>query len=93
MQKTSIDHLIINSPYEEPSRYWKYNRESRTFSLIEGDRRPAGYVIATPESQSFDDPGVFIELPLVNQIRKRVKEWRESNYIGVTGITKRLLQH
>lgn len=91
-QKTTIDKLIINSPYEEPSQYWKYHRETRTFTREKG-RRPAGYVIATPGSQSFDDPGIFVELPLVNQIRQRVKTWKASGYPGVTGITKRLLEH
>ncbi len=42
--KTTIDQLIINSPYEEPKHYWSYDRETRTFSLKDG-RRPAGYVI------------------------------------------------
>ena len=90
--KYSINQLIINSPYEEPSSYWAYHRQTRFFTRNEG-RRPAGYVTATPGSKSFDDPGVFHELPLVNQIRPRVKEWREANYPGVTGITRRLLEH
>jgi type III restriction enzyme len=93
MEKKSIDRLIINSPYEEPRSYWRYNRENRTFTLVEGERRPAGYVIASESSKSFDDPGVFVEIPLVNQIRPRVKTWREEGYPGVTGITKRLLEH
>ncbi len=93
MEQTSIDRLIINSPYEEPQRYWRYNRESRTFTRVEGERRPAGYVVASESSKSFDDPGVFFEIPLVNQIRPRVKAWREAGYSGVTGITKRLLEH
>ncbi len=92
MAKTTIDRLIINSPYEEPSRYWRYDRESRTFEQAEG-RRPAGYVMATPGSKSFDDPGIFVEIPLVNQIRPRVKAWREAGYPGVTSVTKRLLEH
>jgi type III restriction enzyme len=91
-ERTSIDRLIVNSPYEEPQRYWRYNRESRTFTLVEGERRPAGYIIASESSKSFDDPGVFVEIPLVNQIRPRVKAWREAGYPGVTGITKRLLE-
>ncbi|MFQ3583053.1 MAG: DEAD/DEAH box helicase family protein [Chloracidobacterium sp.] len=90
--KTTIDRLIINSPYEEPQRHWRYDRETRTFDLIEG-RRPAGYVVATPGSKAFDDPGIFVEIPLVNQIRPRVKAWREAGYPGVTSITKRLLEH
>ena len=92
MARTTIDHLIINSPYEEPKQYWSYDRESRTFDQKEG-RRPAGYVIASQSSKAFDDPGIFVEIPLVNQIRPRVKAWREAGYPGVTGITKRLLDH
>ncbi len=87
-----IDQLIINSPYEEPSSYWAYHRKTRFFTRNEG-RRPAGYITPTPGSKSFDDPGVFRELPLVNQVRPRVKAWREANYPGVTGITRRLLEH
>ena len=84
--------LVVNSPYEEPTQHWSYNRECRTFSLVEG-RRPAGYLIASQGSQVFDDPGVFVEIPLVNQIRPRVKAWREAGYPGTTGITRRLLSH
>jgi type III restriction enzyme len=90
--KTTIDQLIINFPYEEPKHYWSYDRETRTFSLKDG-RRPAGYVIASESSRAFDDPGIFIEIPVVNKIRPRVKAWREAGYPGVTGITKRLLEH
>lgn len=90
--KHTIDQLIINSPYEEPKHYWNYDRETRSFTQKEG-RRPAGYVIASENSRSFDDPGIFIELPLVNKIRSRINAWRESGYPGVTGITKRLLEH
>lgn len=93
MEQKFIDRLIVNSPYQEPQRYWRYNRESRTFTLVEGDRRPAGYVIASEGSKAFDDPGVFVEIPLVNQIRPRVKAWREAGYLGVSGTTKRLLEH
>ncbi len=89
----TINKLIINSPYEEPQRYWEYVRETREFILHEGERRPAGYIIATENSRGFDDPGVFIPIPLVNDIRPRVKHWREEGYAGVTGVTKRLLQH
>ncbi|MYH01494.1 MAG: type III restriction endonuclease subunit R [Nitrospira sp. SB0675_bin_23] len=92
MARATIDRLIINSPYEEPTKYWSYDRERRTFSLVE-DRRPAGYVIASEGSRSFDDPGHFVEIPLVNLIRPRVRAWREAGYPGVTGITKRLLEH
>lgn len=88
----SIEKLIINSPHEEPNQHWFYERDTRNFYIKEG-RRPAGYVMATPNSKAFDDPGIFVEIDTVNQIRPRVKAWREAGYPGVTGITKRLLNH
>lgn len=88
-----IDTLIVNSPYEEPRRYWKYRRDTRDFVLVEGERRSAGYHIATPGSKEYDDPGLFKELPTVNIIRPRVQAWREAGYPGVTGTTLRLLAH
>jgi type III restriction enzyme len=88
----SIDQLIICSPYEKPGEHWKYNRETRRFSREPG-RRSAGYIRASDASKSFDDPGEFVELPLVNKIRPRVEKWRNEDYPGASGITKRLLQH
>ena len=92
MEQSTIDRLIINKPYEEPKEYWNYNRETRRFCRKPG-RRPAGYLIASGDSKTFDDPGVFVEIPLVNQIRPRVKDWSDAGYPGVTAITKRLLEH
>src|SRR5438067_2761061 len=79
--KKSIDRLIINSPYEEPHEHWRYHRETRLFTR-EQERRKAGYIRASESSRSFDDPGEFIELPLINKIRPRVKAWREADYPG-----------
>jgi type III restriction enzyme len=67
-----IDCLIIISPYEEPQCHRRYDRETRLFDLVDG-RRPAGYVAAPESSKAFDDPGIFVEIPLVNQIRPRVE--------------------
>lgn len=92
MPRTTIDRLIINSPYEEPTQHWRYERETRTFDLAEG-RRPAGYMVASGDSKAFDDPGIFVKIPLVNQLRPRVAAWREAGYPGVTSISKRLLDH
>ena len=102
MPRATIDRLIINSPYEEICRRsigatTATRRDCsmtgrRGCSLADG-RRPAGYVVASSDSKAFDDPGVFVEIPLVKRIRPRVRAWREAGYPGVTGITKRLLEH
>jgi len=85
-------HLIVNNPYTAPKRYWKYDRQRQSFELASG-RRPAGYTMASPGAVAHDDPGVFVEIELVNQIRPRVDAWREAGYAGVTATTRTLLEH
>ena len=82
---TLYKSLIINSPYTEPPHHWKFVR-------VEG-RRIAGYIVADPKAKPYQDRGIFVELPLVNQIRQRVDTWRDAHYPGITGITKALLEH
>lgn len=92
MQK-NIDTLIINRPYEEPTEYWLYIRESQKFQKKEGRRR-SGYWRSSPSMRNnAEDPGEFIEIPLVNQIRPLVKKWRKDGYPNVTGTTKKLLDY
>ena len=92
MARATIDRLIVNSPYEEPAKHWSYDRKTRLFDLTEG-RRPAGYVVASQDSKAFDDPGVFVEIPLIKRIRSRVKDWRKAGHPGVSGVTRRLLEY
>ena len=87
-----IDQLIINSAYREPAHHWKYDLNGQAF-VREPGRRPAGYFVAGQGSNQYNDIGQFIELPLVNKIRPRVKAWREAGYPGVTGVTRKLLEH
>ena len=87
-----IDQLIINSAFREPIQHWKYDLQSQTFGREPG-RRPAGYFIAGQGTNQYNDIGQFIELDLVNRIRPRVKAWREAGYPGVTGVTRKLLDH
>ncbi len=86
-----IENLIVCSPYDVPSQHWRYDRQRRKFELVDG-RRPAGFLMASADSKSFDDPGEFRELELVNRIRDRVDGWRTEGYPGVTGVTGQLLR-
>ena len=92
MTSRKIDKLIINSPYTEPVAHWQYDRQTQSFSRVSG-RRSAGYLIASPDSKTFDDPGIFVEIPLVNRIRERIRDWRDRGYPGTTAMTRRLLDH
>lgn len=92
MAQSFIDQLIINSPYEEPKEHWLYDHQTKLFSRVSG-RRPAGYIRASATSKTFDDPGEFHEIRLVNAIRPRIKEWRDQGYPGITSVTRSLLEH
>jgi type III restriction enzyme len=93
---STTDRLIVNSPYEKPRLHLKYNREVRKFELVEG-RRAAGYIVASEASGTFDDPGIFIPLEMVNRVRERVDKWREGGYkwrdIEISGISRQLLEY
>ncbi len=81
------DSLIINSPYERPTRHWEQARDG-SLTLVAG-RRPAGYEIFDIRN----DTRRTEELTLVNAIRERVDAWREADYPGTTSVTRRLLEH
>jgi type III restriction enzyme len=88
----AISNLIVNSAFEEPAKHWRYSPEEGRFVLIDG-RRPAGYFVAEQGSNQYNDVGRFVELPVVKEIRKRVSSWRENNYPGCTGVTRKLIAH
>jgi type III restriction enzyme len=87
-----VDNPIINSPFEEPTRWWAYEEGH---PVLKEGRRPAGYYFRTrthaAQMAMFEEE--FIPLDLVNTIRLRVKNWREQDYPGVTSVTRQLLKH
>ncbi len=87
-----VDNPIVNSPFDEPTRYWAYEEGQ---PVLKEGRRPAGYYLKarTREPQAALLEEEFVPLDLVNTIRERVKAWRERGYPGVTPITRQLLNH
>ncbi len=95
MKNLAVDQPILNSPFEEPARYWVY-REGQPY--VQNGRRRAGYYLkartrADERQLSLMAEEEFVELEVVNLIRQRVKQWREEGYPGVTPVTRRLLSH
>jgi type III restriction enzyme len=87
-----VDNPIINSPFDEPTRYWDYEEGQ---PVIREGRRPAGYYLKArtrgPQVALLEEE--FVPLDLVNTVRERVKAWRQRGYPGVTPITRQLLNH
>lgn len=79
--------LIINSPYEPPSRYWQQG-PGTTLTEVEG-RRPAAYEVFDTRNNTKRVEA----LEVVNLIRQRVQAWREADYPGITQVTRSLLEH
>ena len=89
--KDKPDLLIINSPYEEPKEHWHFDSKSQKFKRMK-ERRSAGYFVPSQCHKQHNSPGEFVEIPLVNKIRSRLKKWRDEKYPGTTGVTRNLLQ-
>ena len=84
---TAPTSLIINSAFVEPRQHWAENTD-RTLRL-EPTRRAAGYeIIDTRENTRRQ-----VAIPLVDDIRQRVNEWRAAGWPGTTAVTLELLQH
>jgi type III restriction enzyme len=86
-----VSNPILSSPFEEPKEHW-WILEGQSAERREG-RRPALYFYRDPKRGSEERGGIAIEMRLVNEVRGRVKAWRDGGYAGVTRTTLELLQH
>jgi type III restriction enzyme len=92
-----IENPILNSPFETPSRHFKFDNEGITNEIVE-DRRISSYFvpIARSKKKAVQEDWVgdrIEENEHVNDIRKRVDLWRKGGYLGITSITRRLLDY
>src|SRR5688572_14777672 len=90
--KNAVENPILNSPFEEPRKHYDFSgAEPR---VVEGRRR-AGYygLTRTDRSDGALAGQELIDLPLVNEIRSRVRAWRERGWPGATRVTRDLLEH
>jgi type III restriction enzyme len=91
--RNAVENPIINSPFEEPAQHYDF---SGAAARIEPHRRRAGYYGISRTDRGADvalTHHQFISLDLVNEIRPRVKAWRERGYPNVTTATRDLLDH
>ncbi len=102
MKQVVIENPIINSPFIEPRRYYRFTDEGITDEVVEERRISAYFVpIAKPRSQKGAQQvslNIWTEDRLrenrfINQVRDRIAQWRKGGYIDVTKTTARLLEY
>ena len=102
MSQVVIENPIINSPFDEPARHFKFSDDGITNEIVES-RRLSSYFLPIAKPKKKLPKGLpsdmewtedrIEENKLVNDIRRRVGLWRKDGYPGVTHITSRLLSH
>lgn len=103
MEQVVIENPVINSPFEEPQRHFRFTEEGITNEIIE-KRRKSSYFIPVPRPKkkgkqqqlSFETEWTqdrIKENKFINQVRRRVAIWRQGGQLGITKITARLLEY
>src|SRR3990170_1568929 len=101
MSQTVIENPVINSPYEEPRRHFRFSEEGITNEIAES-RRVSSYFMPIPAAKkkgkqlAFDTEWTkdrVEENKFINRIRGRVAQWRQGGYVGITKTTRQLLEH
>lgn len=88
----AVENPILNSPFEAPKKHYDFTgAEPR----IHEGRRFAGYY-GMPRTENVSGALAsheFFQLPLVNELRRRVGDWRARRWPNVTPVTRDLLEH
>jgi len=103
MKQIVIENPVINTPFEEPGRHFRFTEDGITNEIVES-RRISSYFIPVPRPRK---KGKQQQLPFstewtedrlqenefINQVRGRVAKWRRGGYMGITRTTSRLLEY
>jgi type III restriction enzyme len=99
-----IDDPILNSPFNEPSKHFKFTEDGITDEVVEKRRSSAYFIpIARPKKKGrdqleFDTEWTSDRLQenvFINKVRERVAAWRNTRYAGsaITNVSRQLLEH
>ena len=101
MADAIIDNPILNAPFEEPTRHWRFDEDGITNEVAD-QRRVSSYFVPIARSKRGGDQMRFetewtsdrlTENGEINRIRERVGIWRRADYPGTTATTRRLLDY
>ena len=102
----AIADPILNSPYEQPDRYFEVGPQGPTGEIKLGRRPSESFIpiaVARKGRKSAGDGQAEIDFDitgerreknsLINDLRREVGKWRHGGYGRVTPTTRKLLQH
>src|SRR3990170_4880278 len=102
MQQVVIENPVLNSPFEEPNRHFRFTEDGITDEIIE-ERRISQYFVPIPRAKKKSPKQLSFETEWtadrveenkdINRIRDRVAIWRKGGYVGITKTTSRLLEY
>jgi type III restriction enzyme len=103
MPQVVIENPILNSPFKEPTRHFKFSDDGITDEVVESRRISSYFVpIAKPRKKAGGKQLALDtewtqdrveENKFINRIRERVSVWRKGNYAGITNTTRQLLEY
>ena len=98
---TTITNPVINGPYDEPARHFRFDDDGITDETVDGRRR-SEYFVPVPQAKKrgaqlqFDNEWTTNRITpneFVNDVRRRVDLWRRRGYQDITPTTRRLLEY
>ena len=102
MPQVVIEDPILNSPFEEPRRHFRFTDDGITDEIVES-RRVSSYFIPIPRPKKKNPKQISFETEWtadrikpnedINRIRSRVSRWRQGGYQGIIRVTARLLEY
>jgi type III restriction enzyme len=103
MKQVVIENPVINFPYLEPNRHFKFTDDGISDEIVEARRISSYFIpIAKPKKKgkatqlSFETEWIkdrIEENKFINRIRGRVALWRQGGYQGITKTTRSLLEY
>jgi type III restriction enzyme len=102
MPQVVIENPVLNSPFEEPKRHFKFTEDGITDEILE-ERRISQYFIPIPRARKKSPKQLSFETEWtvdrveenkdINRIRRSVNNWRKGGYLGITKTTSKLLEY
>jgi type III restriction enzyme len=87
----SLENPILNSPYKEPTRHYRFDANSQITDVIDPGRRGSSYFLPIAAPKKKGAPGLFDatdekkeESGHVNRIRQLVERWRDMGRPDIT---------